>query len=258
MAHAPQAPRQLVLPIVREGTIVQFPLVALPAPGPDDDEIVRLHKRLAALLGEPIDLVPTDNRRNLLSWGREGGLLCIRIQHQFARAEDEMALIIAGHIRHGGLETAARIRACAEGFRLKPPRRRVTQISPPRGRHHDLQVHLREQNLAHFDGRLDARIGWARHTSPRERRTIRLGSWNAEERLIRIHPALDGADVPPNVVAFVVFHEMLHGAFHVEKSGERRIVHGPGFRAAERAHPHFKEAEGWIQAHVGRLLGRPL
>jgi hypothetical protein len=255
MSQAPQAPRQLVLPIVPEGVVVPFPLVPVPPPQPSDDAVVRLHKRLASLLGEPIDLVPTSNRRNLLSWGREHGLLCIRIQRQFALADDETVLVLAAHIRHGSAQTAATIREVAQGFDLgrRPPR--APRVHAPSGRHHDLGHHLDQQNLAHFGGRFEAKIGWALRAGSMGRRTIRLGSWHAPARLIRIHPILDHKDVPDFVIGFVVFHEMLHGRFHVERSDGRRVVHGPAFRTAERAHPDFERADRWIAEHVASLLG---
>jgi len=86
------------------------------------------------------------------------------------------------------------------------------------------------------------------------RRRIRLGSWSEQHRLIRIHPALDSAEVPGFVIAFVVFHEMLHAMLGFEKQGSRRSVHGAKFRELEVSHPDHDRAEEWIENMSDSLL----
>ena len=83
---------------------------------------------------------------------------------------------------------------------------------------------------------------------------MRLGSWNPDHSLIRIHPVLDSPRVPEHVVGFVVFHEMLHAMLGKEIHGQRELSHGPEFRRQERAHPDHSRAEAWIQRHLKSLL----
>jgi hypothetical protein len=40
----------------------------------------------------------------------------------------------------------------------------------------------------------------------------------------------------------LVFHEMLHMRFPVERNGHRRVVHSREFRKAEREFPKYEEA----------------
>ena len=129
------------------------------------------------------------------------------------------------------------------------------RFAPPAGRVHDLREHLREQNALWFGGRFRGRIGWAPAGRGRVRRSIRLGSWNPHHRLIRIHPVLDSRDVPSYVLAFIVFHEMLHAMdrTETERSG-RRSHHGRRFREREAEHTDRQRAESWIQENVHDLL----
>ena len=88
----------------------------------------------------------------------------------------------------------------------------------------------------------------------RRRRSIRLGTYSFDERLIRVHPKLDEAWVPHFFVRFIVFHEMLH---HVEPARETRSrteFHTPAFRARERAYPEYERSIAWERANLRQLL----
>jgi len=87
------------------------------------------------------------------------------------------------------------------------------------------------------------------------RRSIKMGSFAVEDRVIRIHPLLDQADVPDYFIAWIVFHEMLHGKHDVVRKGRRRIFHSAAFIADERAYPDSERAAAWERANLDRLLG---
>ncbi len=217
--------------------------------------VEELHRRLARALGESIDLIPTDNRRTLISWRRrKSGVLRVRMQRQFAFEGDEIIHAAAELIRTGDPRARALVRGAAQRFRLRPPRRRGPQVQTLRGRHHDLDAIVAHQNRRQFAGTFRGRIGWSRTDRGLKRRTIRLGSWSSEHRLIRIHPALDQRSVPRYVVTFVVFHEMLHAEFGSESAGGRRVVHSVAFRRREATHPDFDRARRWIDRNLPRLL----
>jgi hypothetical protein len=76
----------------------------------------------------------------------------------------------------------------------------------------------------------------------------------ADQGLIRIHPALDQAFVPRHYVAWIVFHELLHEVFGVEKRGSRRCVHPPEFQAIEQTYPHYLACKTWEERNLHRLL----
>ena len=60
--------------------------------------------------------------------------------------------------------------------------------------------------------------------------------------MIVINRALDSPQAPVHLVEYLVFHEMLHMRFPVERNGHRRVVHSREFHKAEREFPKFEEA----------------
>jgi predicted metal-dependent hydrolase len=120
---------------------------------------------------------------------------------------------------------------------------------------HDLLDVYGSLNARHFDHGVQARIGWGRRAPGGRRRSIKMGVYLHDHKIIRIHPALDDERVPRHFVEMVVFHEMLHQIFppSADAAG-RRIVHGPDFRAAERRFPGYERARAWEKAHLHLLL----
>lgn len=248
-----EEPDQLVLPF--------DPGLPLPARHPgivdlvDAELLEDLHRRLGHALGEPIDLIGTRNRRTIVSWRRlDSGLLRVRCLRQFALADDTVVHALARFI--GARDASARIvlRDFVKRVRLPERRRRKPRYAPPSGNHHDLQRLFDAENEAWFEGDFDARIGWSFGSRRNARRSIRLGSWAPEHRLIRVHPTLDREPVPEFVVGFVVFHEMLHGVLGAAQQGRRKVFHTREFRAREASHPDYDRAQSWIEGNMEDLL----
>ena len=84
-------------------------------------------------------------------------------------------------------------------------------------------------------------VTWGPRRRSRSRRSLHLGSFDPQTRVIRIHPVLDHPSVPEFFVRFVLFHELLHAAIPTKaQPGSRH--HPPAFRRRERAHPDYKSA----------------
>jgi hypothetical protein len=112
------------------------------------------------------------------------------------------------------------------------------RLLPPHGRHHDLGEIFRAVNARQFHGQIPVcLLGW----SPRTSRRI-LGHYDSGYGTIIISRQLDSPSVPRYVVEYVVFHEMLHIQFPVERHGHRRVVHSREFREAERKFPKYELA----------------
>jgi hypothetical protein len=154
-------------------------------------------------------------------------------------------------------DAGGRIDAYVRQHRARIAAPRPARIEP-RGRVHDLRAIFERLNAQHFEGKVEARIGWGpdrgRGRRRGRRRTIKTGVYVQDARLIRIHPALDRPEVPELYVAAVVFHEMLHQVVPAQERGGRRVVHGPEFRRRERSYPHFAAAKQWEEANLSLLL----
>ncbi len=112
------------------------------------------------------------------------------------------------------------------------------RLLPAQGRYFDLQSIFDELNQRFFQGQLAvARIGW----SPTRSRTL-LGHHDPSHRTITISRWFDSASVPRYLVDYLVYHEMLHIKYPTERDGDRRVVHSPAFREAEKKFPCYEEA----------------
>jgi hypothetical protein len=222
----------------------------------------RLADTLAGLLAERVRLTVHDNRSTMVSFRRETGAVHYRVHHMFLDAPDEIVRALAAF---AGVSRIARARRAA-GSRIDAfVRHNRARISVPRadrlearGRVHDLQAIFERLNEAHFEGRIEARIGWGPARRGRRRRSVKTGVYVQDARLIRIHPTLDRPEVPEFYVAAVVFHEMLHQAVPARELGARRIVHGPEFRRRERAYPDHALAKEWEERNLALLLSPPV
>ncbi|MBZ5544310.1 MAG: M48 family peptidase [Acidobacteriia bacterium] len=117
-------------------------------------------------------------------------------------------------------------------------RRGRKRLLPPRGRNYDLEKIFDRLNRRFFAGELARpRLGW----STRRSRCI-LGHYDSAHGAIIISRWFDSADVPRFLIEYLVFHEMLHIKYPVERDGHRRVVHSRAFRDAERQFPHYERA----------------
>jgi len=230
---------------------------ALPArPAPQADAYV-LAERLGRILREPVDVHLTDNAWTMVSFKRLQGRVRFRLHHMFSAANDDVVRALAGFTgrnrRTHGRAIDEYIRTNRDLIRAVPerPQQKLTQ----RGRVHDLGEIFAHLNAHHFDGRLHARIGWGRRGPGGRRRSIKMGVYLHDQKLIRIHPALDDERVPRHFVELVVFHEMLHQAIPpVNARDGRRIVHGRDFRIRERRFPGYARARAWEKQNLHLLL----
>jgi hypothetical protein len=112
------------------------------------------------------------------------------------------------------------------------------RLLPARGRHHDLQEIFHSLNQRFFRNQISApRLGWSRRNSHRT-----LGHYDSGHQTIVVSRKLDSPAVPRYLVEYVVYHEMLHVRFPVERRGHRRVVHSREFREAEKQFPEYELA----------------
>jgi hypothetical protein len=224
-------------------------------------EEVRLEHALAAYLpsGKTLSLTLTDNRYSMVAVRRAPIGYRVRIHRMFAGVHHRIVRALARYVVHNDRRASSVLGEYIERnkhiIRMQPRRPRQVTIRTS-GRHHDLREIFDQLNVLYFDGRMDARITWGPSVSRRRRRrSIKMGSFSVEDRVIRIHPALDQVAVPGYFVAWIVFHEMLHGKHEVTRVGGRRCFHTKEFLADERTFQHYQRAFAWEKRNIDRLLG---
>ena len=232
--------------------------------GPEDD-LDRAYARasvwsraLADRLGQAVRLVVTDNRSTMLSAKPKGGRLEVRLHHMFLTADEDILAAVGDYL-------AGDTRAAASTIDRFVERNRARFVAPSRpqselrseGVHHDLGDILADLGRRHFGGPVEVRITWGKRVQPkRGQRSLQLGTYLPEERLIRIHPVLDQPWVPRYFVEAVVFHEMLHHDMPAVIQNGRRHYHTRAFRKRERSFEYHAAAEAWQKENLWRLLGR--
>lgn len=124
------------------------------------------------------------------------------------------------------------------------------------GRYFDLLPIYHDLNQRFFAGTIQATIRWGRRLAPSTRkRSIRLGSYNPNNKVIVIHPCMDQAIVPRICVERIVFHEMLHQHQPSRKNARGKLqIHHRDFYAFEKKYPYLQEADAWIKANLNLFL----
>jgi hypothetical protein len=223
-------------------------------------EELRLEHGLSTYLppGKELGLRLTENRYTIISVRRGRDAYRVRVHRMFASAEPRLVRALARYVVHNDQRASSQLGEFIElnqHLIKQPPKRRRQMILRPRGRVHDLAAIFDRLNQCHFDGKHDARITWGTASRRTQRRSIKVGSFSVEERLIRIHPVLDQDLVPDFFVEWIVFHEMLHGKHAIRRVGGRRCFHPAEFSREERQFPEYGRARLWERANMDCLLG---
>ena len=215
-----------------------------------------LERRLRAAFPGPVILSITDNRHSIITHRVKRGTLHARVHHMFLDAPPFVADALVRYVTKGDRDASATLGDFIDdnGFQVARRKRSAPLVS--KGKHHDLLTLFGQLNDRYFDGSMNVLITWGKRptTRSKERRTIKLGSYSAIDRLIRVHPALDRKWVPRYFVAYLVYHEMLHHVIPGSRGLGRVNMHPPEFKVREREFRHFQRALEWEKRYVGRLL----
>ncbi len=238
-----QATRSLVFPQTRPQVFVH------------EGSRQALERRLAQGFGGPVSLGINDNVRSVVTVQKRPGYLKVSLHHMFLDASSSVKSALVRYAVDSDREASSVVSRFIEGsqHRLRASRPPLHPLKT-RGAVHDLLTLARAVSDRYFGGLHDALVTWGRAQPSRRdqpRKAIKLGSYSATERLIRVHPALDRAWVPRYFVEYILYHEMLHHVLPPTKEGG---LHHAAFLERERAFRHYERALGWERAHLARLL----
>lgn len=218
-----------------------------------------LERRLNQAFDGVVQLSVTDNRRRMVTRTQANGVLRVRVHMMFLDAPERVVEALVGYVVDGDRDASVVVGEFIEknSHRIRATRRARGPLRT-KGRVHDLYAVLDEVSQRYLGSAVppDVLITWGRHTSPAAgpRKTIKLGSYSATERMIRVHPSLDKEWVPRYFLAYIVFHELLHHVVPAVKDGGRALLHGAEFLRREREFKHYERAIEWERKHIHRLL----
>ena len=116
-------------------------------------------------------------------------------------------------------------------------------LRSPRGHFYDLDAIFEELNARFFHGLMARpRMSW----SQKKTRRI-LGHYDPAHNAIIISRIFDHPAVPPYVLEYIVYHEMLHLRHPVRLRGSRRCVHSAEFQAEEKLFPRLDAANAFLK-----------
>lgn len=217
----------------------------------------QLEKILRRVFSKRILLAITDNRRTMVAAREVPSGVWVGVHHMFLDADPFTQHALGRYLRYNDRAASSVVGAYIEANqqRIRPPKR--PSAVRTKGRKHDLQPIFDQLNDKYFQGMVDATVTWGRRTRPRQagqRDSIKLGTYCAHRKLIRIHPTLDRSWVPRYFVEYVLFHEMLHHMIPMPLRGGRRDLHSAEFRESEQRHRHYTRALEWERRNLSRLL----
>jgi hypothetical protein len=133
------------------------------------------------------------------------------------------------------------------------------QIDPKKlevkGNVYNLQEIYDDLNREYFDGKLNLLITWFGKPLQRNRSRVTFGLYHDQMRLIKINRIMDSPTFPDYVIAFVIYHEMIHHVCpaYYDKKG-RHQVHSKEFKAEEQKFKHYDLATRWIERNQSNLF----
>jgi hypothetical protein len=223
-----------------------------------------LERRLRRRFGARVVVQIHDNTHTMVTFQRRHGTWRLRLHHMFLAASDQVLTALTRFVRDADPEGSTHLdrfidRNRAYIRRVSPAQLRRRLRIDPVGEHHNLASIYEVLNHRYFNNRVAATITYGQGPrSRRPRKSIKMGSYSSETKIIRIHPALDQKQVPRYFVEWIVFHEMLHHVHRARRAADgRRCVHTPEFLAHERAFHDYRRAQRWEDENLDFLLRSP-
>ncbi len=195
----------------------------------------------------------------------KGNSGALRVHRLFSNAPDEvLEAIVVQFFTHVSRPSSRALRARIMDFvhhnrELTLATTALPRMRPPRGEVYDLEE-VRDHVVRRFvperrRARPGLRVGWSRRATP-----SLMGKWvetpERQPNLIVINRLLDDRRVPRFYVDYIVYHEVLHDLFPIDRRDGRWVQHPPEFRRRERQFTHFAAARLWERERLAGLLRR--
>ena len=117
------------------------------------------------------------------------------------------------------------------------------RIISAQGHAYDLDSIFEDLNVRFFHGLLARpQMTWSS-----DRARNRLGHYDPAYNAIVVSRIFDHPRVPPYVVEYIVYHEMLHLKHPVKLRGSRRCIHPAEFQEEEKLFERFEDAKEFLK-----------
>ena len=124
-------------------------------------------------------------------------------------------------------------------------------INTPQGQHHHLEESFYRVNAAYFHGSISKpNLVWSRVQTLQT-----FGHYQPARNLVTLSLSLDQPTVPPSLLDYLMYHELLHKKHGTTVVNGRRVVHTPAFRNDERKFSNYETAKGQLKELALSLRG---
>lgn len=224
-------------------------------------DVKAIETRLRSLLKACLCVTITDNTHSIISVKGTKNDYTLRLHHMFLDAPEPVLESLAGYISGRSKGVRRRLRAF-----IKENEGKIRRYAGPRsprkvkittqGKHADLSDSFQRLSRDFFESDNTCKITWGSRRKKKRQKSVRLGSYSPETKIIRINRILDRRGVPGYVLDDVVYHEMLHHHLGTKRRNGRISYHHETFREMEKRFPHSDRAQLWIRRNLHRLLSR--
>lgn len=217
-----------------------------------------LQRHLESHCGTKLVIKINDNRSTMVSVRWYPHFTRVSLHRMFLKAPHDVMEALISYLRRKDKSLSPTIKAfIQENFKRLDYTHLIDQSKlTSKGSVYDLKVIYDALNAEYFDGKLQLFITWyGNKEATRRRSRVTFGLYHDPLKLIKINRFLDHPDFPEFLVAFVVYHEMLHHVCpaYVDQTGLHRI-HSREFKKREAQFKDYQQAKKWIKDHPEYLF----
>ncbi len=231
-----------------------------------DDDYLKLHiktiKKLQSLVEKTLKSQPSDISEIQVSLTNYNGLykykktsqkkIELQLSEGFIQAETKILQEIINIVLWGKNYKAQQM---IRQFGLTEKYREIIleldmiteiEVEKSQGDYYDLEQLFHQVNQQCFKGEMSKpRLTWNKILTYRK-----LGHYEPIRDRVVISRILDSCDVPSKVVAFVLYHELLHKNLGCQWVNGKRMVHTAEFKRREKDFPYYDEVQEWLKGSL--------
>lgn len=214
-------------------------------------------KELENSAGMKLQLRINDNRSTMLSVKWEPDFAKVSLHRMFLLAPQNVMQALACYLNGEHKNIAPSIKAYIEDNLHKLDYSHELDLTKleTRGKFHNLQLIYAKLNREYFNQSLDLHITWFGKSKKKARNQIIFGLYHDPLKLIKINRLMDQKHFPDYLIAYVVYHEMLHFVCpaYVDANGQKHI-HSKEFKEREQKFQFYHLAKQWIRNNQSFLF----
>jgi hypothetical protein len=212
---------------------------------------------LETALRKSVKLTINNNRSTMLSVKWDPKCIKVSLHRFFLDAPENVMNDLACYIKDEGSSIAPTVKSFMEHNMRRmdysnaiPENQLVVE-----GKIYNLTEMLRSLNNQYFSSKLNLKITWFGKRHQYNRSQVTFGLYYEPMKLIKINRLLDNPKFPDYLVAYVIYHEMLHhvSPSYYDEEGKHRI-HSKEFKKMEQNFVEYRQAQDWIKKNKDNLF----